>query len=71
MIIIGCDFHTRYQPLVAPVCSPGNHSPALITIQPSFSTIPCKTLNILIKVCYSLPCLSNAILADLAPLFMA
>src|SRR6267154_6193019 len=34
-----------------------NHSPALMTVQPSFSTIRCKTLNILIKVCYSLPCL--------------
>ena len=33
-----------------------------IAIQPSFSTIPCKTLNILIKVCYSLPCLLTLIL---------
>jgi hypothetical protein len=52
MIIIGCDFHTRYQPLVAPACSPGNHSPALITIQSSISTIPCKTLNNSISSCY-------------------
>jgi len=42
-----------------------NHSPALITIQPSFSTIPCKTLNIFIKVCYPHLCLSNPIPADL------
>jgi hypothetical protein len=41
-----------------------NHSPALITVQPSFATIRCKTLNVFIKVCYPLPCLSNPILAD-------
>src|SRR6266481_6286537 len=29
-----------------------NHSPALITIQPSFLAISCKTLNNLIKSCY-------------------
>jgi hypothetical protein len=34
---------------------PRNHSLALIAVQPSFSTFHCKTLNILIKVCYSLP----------------
>jgi hypothetical protein len=47
-----------------------NHSPALIAVQPLFSTIRCKTLNIFIKVCYSLACLftlslevSNPVLA--------
>jgi hypothetical protein len=31
-------------------------SALLIAVRPSFSTIHCKTLNIFIKVCYSLPC---------------
>jgi len=31
----------------------GNHSITLIAVQPSFSTIRCKTLNIFIKVCYA------------------
>src|SRR5258707_13696058 len=31
--------------------------PSLIAVQPSFSTIRCKTLNIFIKVCYSLSCI--------------
>jgi hypothetical protein len=31
-----------------------NHSLALITVQPSISTIHCKTLNNFIKACYSL-----------------
>src|SRR5260370_3634506 len=51
-----------------------NHSLALITVRPSFSTIRCKTLNIFIKVCYSLPCIlalsleeSNLVLASLFP----
>jgi hypothetical protein len=50
-----------------------NHSLTLIAVRPSFSTFRCKTLNIFIKVCYSLPCIftlsleeSNLILA--APL---
>ena len=30
----------------------GNDSPALITIQPSFSTIHCKPFNIPITSCY-------------------
>ena len=34
-----------------------NHSALLIAIRPSFSTVYCKTLNIFIKVCYSLPCI--------------
>ena len=42
-----------------------NHSTALIAVQPSFSTIRCKTLNIFIKVCYSLLCLSKPIRARL------
>jgi hypothetical protein len=33
-----------------------NRSALLIAVQPSFSTVYCKTLNIFIKVCYSLPC---------------
>src|SRR6267143_6937715 len=37
-----------------PSCIRRNHSPALITVQPSISTLHCKTLNISIKVCYSL-----------------
>src|SRR5882672_1178216 len=32
-----------------------NHSARLIAVQPLFSTIRCKTLNIFIKVCYPLP----------------
>jgi hypothetical protein len=61
MLIIGCDFHTRYQQIA--MAREGtaellldihrNHSPALITVQPSFSTIPCKTLNNLIPACYT------------------
>jgi len=31
--------------------------PALLTVQPSISPIPCKILNNLIRACYSLPCL--------------
>src|SRR5260370_2525188 len=31
-----------------------NHSHALRAVQPSISTIPCKTLNIFIKLLYSL-----------------
>ena len=42
-----------------------NHSAALIAVQPSFSTVRCKTLNIFIKVCYSLPCTPPPILACL------
>jgi hypothetical protein len=42
-----------------------NRSRALIAVQPSFSTVRCKTLNIFIKVCYSLPCLLHSILARL------
>src|SRR4029077_11488477 len=42
-----------------------NHLPALITVQPSISTVRCKTLNNFSKVCYSLPCLPPRILADL------
>ena len=38
-------------------CIHRSHSTALIAVQPSFSTIGCKTLNIFIKACYSLPCL--------------
>jgi hypothetical protein len=33
-----------------------NQSTALITVQPSISTIHCKILNNLIRPCYSLPC---------------
>src|SRR5271167_90761 len=29
--------------------------PSIPAVQPSFSTIRCKTLNIFIKVCYALP----------------
>src|SRR5258707_15832951 len=43
----------------------GNRSTALIAVQPSFSTVRCKTLNIFIKVCYSLPCTPNPIPANL------
>jgi hypothetical protein len=32
-----------------------SHSACLIAVQPLFSTFYCKTLNIFIKVCYSLP----------------
>ena len=42
-----------------------NHSARLTAVQPLFSTVRCKTLNIFIKVCYSLPCLPNTILACL------
>ncbi len=42
-----------------------NPSARLIAVQPSFSTVRCKTLNIFIKMCYSLPCLPNTILACL------
>src|SRR6266403_3860506 len=42
-----------------------NHSTTLIAVQPSFSTIRCKPLNIFIKVCYSLPCTPNPIPANL------
>ena len=41
------------------------HSPALIAVQPSFSTFHCKILNNFSKACYSLPCISNPILARL------
>jgi hypothetical protein len=44
-------------------CSPRthrNHSETLITVQPSFSTMRCKTLNIFSKVCNSLPCLPSS-----------
>src|SRR5258708_18616725 len=47
------------------VSHPQNHSRALMTVRPSVSTSRCKTLNIFIKVCYSLPCLPSPILADL------
>src|SRR5229473_332539 len=40
-----------------------NHSTAVIAVQPSFSTVRHKTLNIFIKVCYSPPCIPNPILA--------
>ena len=33
-----------------------NHSARLIAVQPSFSTVRCKTLNIFIKACYTLCC---------------
>jgi len=39
--------------------------PSAATVQPLFSTIRCKTLNIFIKVCYSLPCLSKPFRARL------
>src|SRR5258708_22666257 len=42
-----------------------NHSARLIAVQPRFSTVRYKTLNIFIKVCYSPPCLPNTILACL------
>jgi hypothetical protein len=42
-----------------------SHSPALIAVRPSFSTIRCKTLNIFIKACYALPCISKPIPARL------
>jgi hypothetical protein len=38
-------------------------STALIAVRPSFSTVPCKALNIFIKVCYSLACIPNRIVA--------
>jgi hypothetical protein len=41
-----------------------NHSTALTAVQPSFSAIGCKTLNIFIKVCYTVLCLSSPIPAD-------
>src|SRR5258708_3042991 len=40
---------------------PQKHSTALIAVRPSFSAVRCKILNIFIKVCYSLPCLSKPI----------
>ena len=43
------------------------HSAPLIAVQPSFSTFRCKTLNIFIKVCYSLPCTPNPIPAGSFP----
>src|SRR5208282_186325 len=43
-----------------------HHSTALIAVQPSFSTVRCKTLNIFIKVCYSLPVVA-AMLEDSDP----
>src|SRR5258706_8012338 len=63
-------FFTRSRREVSPYSSHihGNHSAPLIAVQPSFSTIRCKTLNIFTKVCYSLPCLSNAIPANLFPI---
>src|SRR6266478_624676 len=45
-----------------------DHSPALIAVQPSISTLRYKTLNIFIKVCYSLPCIPYPILAGSFPL---
>ena len=42
-----------------------NHSPALITVQPSFSTIHCKTLSQTLLACYPSACLPSSILAGL------
>jgi hypothetical protein len=39
--------------------------PAPAAVQPSILPIPCKILNNLIPPCYSVPCISNPILADL------
>jgi hypothetical protein len=39
-----------------------NRSTHSIAVQPSFSTIRCKVLNILSKACYSVSCLLTLIL---------
>jgi hypothetical protein len=46
---------------------PWIHSLTLIAVQPSFSTFRCKTLNIFIKVCYSLTCISSPTRLPRAP----
>ena len=50
-----------FVPWQSPNCSMG---PA--TVQPSISTVRCKALKNLSKTCYSLPCISNSIPADLS-----
>jgi hypothetical protein len=46
----------------------GNHSPAVITVQPSIPAIHCKALDNLSKACYSVLCILSHFLADLPPL---
>ena len=50
-----------FVPWQSPNCSMG---PA--TVQPSISTVRCKALKNLSKTCYSVPCISNSIPADLS-----
>jgi hypothetical protein len=52
------------------VLLPRNHLPALITIQPSISTIPCKTLNNLIPACYPCPVFAAVHPRPLFPIFL-
>src|SRR5438132_4566008 len=43
-----------------------NHSPTLITVRCSFSTIHCKSLSQTLLPCYPSPCLPDSILAGLS-----
>jgi hypothetical protein len=49
-------------------CCRPHRSTHLIDVHPLFFPIHCKSLNQSVPACYSLPCISNLILADSPPM---